>query len=151
MLTTRNGSRMLAAPYAPAHLLGMGDTSPQGTPYPDQSYDIPINITLTALQTLQTAQIIERDADYVWRGIIANSQTGIYQVRFDINGWYLLSNGQITNANLASDPSAPYPIFPELVVPAGGRIGINITDLSNAGNTIQIVFRGVKRFCANAQ
>lgn len=143
--------RITAAPYAPAHLLGLGDSSPQGAPYPDQSYDIPVNITLTALQALNTAQIIERDADYVWRGIILNFQTGIYQVRFDINGWYLLSNGQILNANMQSDPSAPYPIFPELVVPAGGRIGIFITDLSNAGNTIQIVFRGVKRFCSVPQ
>lgn len=141
----------IAAPYAPAHLLGLGDSSPAGSPYPDQSYDIPVNITLTALQNLVTAQIIERDAAFVWRGIIANSQTGIYQVRFDINGWYLISSDQIVNANLQSDPSAPYPIFPELIVPAGGRIGINITDLSGAGNTIQMVFRGVKRFVAGQQ
>lgn len=136
----------IPAPYAAAHLLGLGDTSPAGAAYPDQSYDIPVNIALTAGQTLNTAQIIERDADYVWRGIIANSQTGIYQARFDINGWYLLSGGQILNANLQSDPSSPYPLYPELTVPAGGRIGILITDLSGAPNNIQIVFRGVKRF-----
>jgi len=140
----------IAAPYASAHLLGLGDTSPQGAAYPDQSYDIPFNIALTALQAVNTSQAIDRDADFVWRGIIANSQTGIYQVRFDINGWYLLSNGQILNGNLQSDPASPYPIFPELIVPAGGRIGIYITDLSNAPNNIQIVFRGVKRFCAAA-
>jgi hypothetical protein len=141
----------IAAPYASAHLMGLGDTSPVGTPYPDQSYDIPFNVTLTALQNLNTAQLIDHDANFVWRGVIANSQTGIYQVRFDINGWYLLSQTQIINANLQSDPSAPYPIFPELVVPAGGRIGIYISDLSNSGNTIQIVFRGVKRFTPNQQ
>jgi hypothetical protein len=139
----------IPAPYAAAHLLGLGDTSPQGAPYPDQSYDIPFNITLTASQAVQTSQIIERDADFVWRGVILNGQTGIYQVQFDINGWYRLSNGQVLNANLQSDPSAPYPIFPELTVPAGGRIGIFITDLSAAPNTIQIVFRGVKRFKAS--
>lgn len=141
----------LAAPYASAHQLGLGDSSPQGAPYPDQSYDIPVNITLTANESLYQQQQIQRDADYVWRGIILNQQTGIYQVQFDINGWYLLSNGQVLNANLASDPSSPYPLFPEMTVPAGGSIGIRITDLSGAGNTIQMVFRGVKRFCANPQ
>ena len=116
----------IRAPYAAAHLIGLGDSSAVGAPYPDQSFDVPFDVTLTALQTLQTSQIIERDADFVWRGIILN-------------------------ANMASDPSSPYPVFPELTVPAGGRIGILITDLSNAGNTIEIVFRGVKRFKANQQ
>lgn len=138
----------LRAPYAPAHLIGMGDSSPQGSPYPDQSFDIPFDVTLTANQTLLTSQIIERDADFVWRAVVANSQTGIYQVQFDINGWYKLSPSQILNANLQSDPSSPYPIFPELTIPAGGRIGILITDLSGAGNTIEILFRGIKRFKA---
>ena len=134
------------APYAPAHLLGLGDSAPSNAPYPDQSFDIPFDVSLTANQILQTSQIIERDADYVWRAVVLNSQTGIYRVQFDINGWYKLSSGQILNANMQSDPSSPYPIFPELVIPAGGRIGILITDLSGAPNTIEILFRGVKRF-----
>ena len=138
----------IQAPYAAAHLLGMGDTSPQGAAYPDSSYDIPINIALTANQATGVQQLIQRDAAFMWRGIILSAFTGIFQVQFTINGWNLLSNGQILNANLQSDPSSPYPIFPEQLVPAGGYIGINITDLSGAPNNIQIVFRGVKRFSA---
>lgn len=134
------------APYAPAHLLGLGSTAAPDAVYPDQSFDIPFNVTLTALQALNTQQQIERDADFVLRGIVLNSQTGIYQVQFSVNGWYNLSTGQVLNANMQSDPSSPYVVWPELIVPAGGFIGINITDLSNAGNTIQIVFRGCKRF-----
>lgn len=134
------------APYAPAHLIGLGDTSPAGSAYPDQSYDLIYDVTLTANQTLQDFKPIERDADFVWRAIILNSSTGIYKVQFDVNAWYKLSSGQVLSANLQSDPSSPYPLFPELVVPAGGRIGIFITDTSGAPNTIEIVFRGVKRF-----
>ncbi len=138
------------APYAPAHLLGLGDTGPAGAPYPDQSYDIPVTITLTANQNLNTNQQINRDADFVWRAVVANSQTGIYQVQYNVNGWYPVSNGFILNANMQSDPSSPYPIWPELIVPAGGFIGINVVDLSGAPNTVQLVLRGVKRF-AKAQ
>ena len=142
----------ILAPNAPAHLLGLGDSSPQGTPYPDQSYDIPTNITLTGDQSLSTQQTIQRDADYVWRGIIINSYTSqLFQVRFNINGWYFMSQGYVLAANLQSDPSAPYPLFPEMTIPAGGQIGIDITDLSGSTNTIQIVFRGVKRFCSVPQ
>lgn len=137
------------APYAAAHLHGIGDASPKGSPYPDQSYDIPTTIALTGNQNTTVNQAIERDADFELRAIVLNSQTGIYQVQFVINGWYQLSAGQILNANMQSDPSSPYVIFPAQLIPAGGRIQINITDLSGAPNTIQIVFRGVKRFQAS--
>lgn len=145
------------APYAPAHLLGLGNTAPQGTPYPDQAFDIPFDITLSANQVTQQYQIIERDADYIWRAcVIGRAAAGtatsdLYAVLFDINGWYKLSPTSILAGNLQSDPSAPYVIFPELTIPAGGRIGILFTELSGAPNTIEIVFKGVKRFPTNTR
>jgi hypothetical protein len=42
--------------------------------------------------------------------------------------------------------SVQWPMFPEIVIPAGGRIGIDIQDLSAAPNTVQLAFRGVKRY-----
>ena len=140
------------APFAPVHLLGLGNTAPQGTPYPDQGFDIPFDITLTASQVTQQEQIIERDADFVLRAIVLGSvarQTAtsdLYAVQFDVNGWYKFSPAPILAGNLQSDPSAPYVVFPELTIPAGGRIGILFNELSAAPNTIEIVFRGVKRF-----
>lgn len=136
------------APFAPASLMGLGNTAPQGTPYPDQSYDIPVDIVMTGNQVnLVTNQTIERDADYVWRGVVINSYTDVrFKVQFNINGWYNLSPTQINAGNYQSDPGAPYPIWPELTVPAGGRIQITTTDFSGSTNTIQIVLRGVKRF-----
>jgi hypothetical protein len=140
----------IAAPYASAHLLGLGDSSSPGAPYPDQSYDNPFNVTLTANQILQTSQPVDRDADFVWRGVVLNGSTGLYEIQFDVNGWYKLSGSQILSTNMQSDPSQPFVIFPEQCIPAGGRIGMLITDLSGAPNTLQLVFRGVKRFTASA-
>lgn len=137
------------APYASAHLLGLGDTAPTGAVYPDQSFDIPFNATLTASAAFQLTQQIDRDAIFIWRALIINSAAVtslLFTVQFNINGWYNLSNGQVIAANLQSDASSPYPIWPELPVPAGGYIGINGTETSGSTNTIQIVFRGIKRF-----
>jgi hypothetical protein len=50
------------------------------------------------------------------------------------------------SANFSANPGAPTPEFPEVPLPPGGRIAIEIQDLSNAVNDIQIVFRGVKRY-----
>ena len=36
--------------------------------------------------------------------------------------------------------------FPASLIPAGGRIGIDIQDTSGAQNTIELLFRGVKRY-----
>lgn len=140
------------APFAPAHLIGLGDASPAPTPYPDQSYDIPYDIVLTANQQLLDSKPIERDADFVWRAIVIAAATSqLFKVQFDVNGRDRLSPSQILAANYQSDPSSPYALWPEWTVPAGGRIGIFITDLSGAGNTIEIVFRGCKRTPAQAQ
>jgi hypothetical protein len=40
----------------------------------------------------------------------------------------------------------PYPFFPELVLPAGSRVGIEINELTGNPNTIQMILRGVKRY-----
>jgi hypothetical protein len=40
----------------------------------------------------------------------------------------------------------PWPVSPGILFPGGGRIGIDINDLSAAPNTIQLTFRGVKRY-----
>lgn len=145
-------------PYAPSHLKGLGNTAPQGVPYPDQAYTIPVSITMTGNQTnLLTYQDIERDADFIWRGFIVGKASAgtatsdLYSVQMDINGWYKLSPAQILAGNLQSDPSAPFPVFPELPVPAGGRIGILTSDLSGSTNTIQLLLLGVKRFKQGAR
>jgi hypothetical protein len=131
-------------PYAPPAYNGMPDASPAG--YQDQSYDYVYDVTLAANQRLQDEVAVANDADFVLRAIVVNVNTGNFSIQISDAQWYQLSNAPVLNGNIQGDPSSPYPVFNELVFPAGGRIAILITDISAAPNTIQILFRGVKRY-----
>lgn len=138
--------------YATPSLLGLGDTSPQGAKYPDQGYDLVYDVVLNpnnlaaGLGVLRDFQQIEHDSDFIWRAVFVNASTGTFSVRFNNNGWYYYSNAPMLSTNLQGDASSPYPWWPESRIPAGGRIGIDLVDLTGAANTIEIVFRGIKRF-----
>lgn len=100
---------------------------------------------LTANQSVSGQVVINADADFVLRGIVVNTLTGIFRVRFNRSGLYFLSSGFIHSNNLLSDAASPLPIIPEMLFVAGSRIGIDIVDLSGATNTVQISFVGAKR------
>lgn len=138
-------STTLPNPAAPPVYNGFNDASPQG--FSDVSFDYVYDVTLTALQQLNDQTLsITNDADFVWRAMVMNEFTSTFSVRFSDSQGYYLSNGFIANANLQGDAASPYPLMHEIIIPAGGRIGIDIKDTSNATNTIQILFRGVKRY-----
>jgi hypothetical protein len=129
---------------------GLGDApTPQPAPAPqivERPFDYAYQVTLTANQSLADQVLaITGDADFIIRAI-CGTQTGAYSIRLrDAKGTYL-SSAAIRNANLVGTRQWPTPVFPELVIPRAGKIGIDITDLSAAPNTIEIVFIGVKRY-----
>lgn len=132
-------------PMAPLVQNGLDQTAPQG--WQDQSFDYPFNITLTGNQIADNQIVpIYTYADFILRALIITVQTGAFSVQFTDGQGYQLSNGKINAFNLVGTPSDPFIFFPEVAYPAGGRIGINIQDTSGAGNTIQLLFRGVNRY-----
>lgn len=133
-------------PYAPPAYngIGQGGSAPPG--FLDISFFYVFNVTLTANQLLNTQRGVENDADFAWRATVANSQTGAYSVQFSDSQGFFLSNDLIRLANFQGDVASPQPVEPEIVIPAGGTIGILIRDDTGAPNTIQIVFEGVKRY-----
>lgn len=97
--------------------------------------------------TLSDGVQTDTSAPFHWMAIVINSYTDPrFSVRFGINGTYYISQNQVLSANYQSDPSAPFTLVGQLIVPAGGRITIDATDFSGADNTIEILFRGVKLF-----
>ena len=131
-------------PIAPPAVQGIDNSSPEG--FVDVPFNYVYNNTLTALQALNNEVVsIFTEADFAWRGLIF-STTGLFSVQFQDGQGYYLSAGQMFSTNLANTPGDPFPIFPEVLYPAGGRIFLNITDLSNASNTIQLLFVGVNRY-----
>jgi len=135
--------------------LGLGDANLLADPtqtdldgsqyYPEAGLE-PFDLVLTALQAkTDLSQYFGRDHDFLVTGL-AGTQTGSYKLQLILPDFRQLSTAQVNNSNLIGTAQFPVPIWPAIRVPAGGKIGINITDLSNAGNTIQIVFLGVRLY-----
>lgn len=133
-------------PFAPPAYNGLSGEYPNGFVDVDHSYVY--QVTLAASQMLRDQQQpIDTDADFVLRAIQLTSNTGVFAVRFSDSQGYYLSNGLLRSAIfLVGTVPVPFPLFPELVFPSGGRIGIDIQDLSAAPNTVELTFRGVKRY-----
>lgn len=136
---------LLTNPLAPDAVNGMNNASPPNTVDVDFSYVY--DVVLTASQFLQNQSVATtNDADFEWRATVISFSTGSFNVRFSDSQGYYLSNSLVASANILGDASSPDPVFPGILIPAGGKIGIDIQDTSGSGNTIQIVFRGVKRY-----
>ena len=140
----------LVNPWASAVNNGLLDASPQG--YADIMYDYVYDVTLNpaaiaaGTYTLLDQQPLENDADFVMRGIAVNYYGGAFSVRFADATSYWFSNARIYYLNIVNSAASPYPVWPEIIFPAGGRIQIDWQDWSGAVNAIEVVFRGVKRF-----
>ena len=131
-------------PIAPPAVQGVDNSSPEG--FVDVPFNYIYNNTLTALQVLNNEVVsIFTEADFAWRGLIF-SATGLFSVQFQDGQGYFLSAGQMFSSNMPNTPGDPWPVFPEVLYPAGGRIFLNITDLSGNPNTIQLLFVGVNRY-----
>jgi len=132
-------------PYAPPAYNGMLNAAPPG--YVDVDFKIPFDFTLSANQDAPNlARDVPTDADFIWRATIANVQTGEYSVQFKDTQGYEFSNGLIHRINISASAIAPSVNGHEIVIPAGGQIGIHLLDLSGFTNTIEILFLGVKRY-----
>lgn len=105
------------------------------------------DLVMTADQTqTDLSQTFPKDSAFLWTGL-AGASTGAYKLQLQKPDGRLLSSAAVRNANLVGTAQFPVPIFPAVRVPAGGRIGINtITELSSSGNTIQLVFIGVRLY-----
>ena len=133
--------------FAPPAYNGMSQGQLPGG-FIDVDFTYTYDVVLSALQNLPNQAVsISNDADFALRAIVLASATGAFQYRLSDSQGYYLSNGYLQSALLLI-AGAPFPftVFPEIIFPAGGKIGIDLIDVSNSTNTIQILFRGVKRY-----
>ena len=116
----------------------------------EMDFSYPYTFSLTGNQTLlgQVVSILI-EADFLWRGLIFVSD-GTFKARFQDGQQYYTSPDFIYSTNMPNTAGDPFPIFPEIFYPAGGRITIDISDLSGTTNTGQILFRGTSRYKVQA-
>lgn len=125
--------------YAPEVYNGI----PQAPDVVEAPFDYIYDVVLTANQSLVDQTVsVDVDSDFELRGVLLAVNTGTFSMRWSDGQGYYVQSQELLDGNFSA--LTPYPSFPSLVIVAGGRIGVDITDLSAAGNTIQIVFRGVK-------
>ena len=109
--------------------------------------DYIFNYTLTANQAVQRVPVnIDRDSDFLLTGINGSS-TGAYTLNFRLPSGRLFASQQVNNANFVSTaPNQPTPVGPPPIYRAGSTgPEMDLTDISGASNTLQIVFTGIKR------
>jgi len=136
--------------FAPSFFEGVNLPPPQQVGYEDRPYDYiynPLNGQLTALQNIVGDTVaIQTDADFLLYAVYISLYTAPFQVQFVDSYGYQLSNGFMNSGAFSQSSSNPTVFSPAHPFPAGGKILINIQDLSGATNNLQLVFKGVKRF-----
>ncbi len=101
---------------------------------------------LTANQPLNNLSVnIDRDADFLLTGINGSS-TGAYTLNFKLPSGRKINNVQVSNQNMIGTANQPTAIGPPPLYRAGS-VGpqLDLTDTSGAGNTVVIVFSGIRR------
>lgn len=112
-------------------------------------FDYVYDVNLTGGQQLLDQTVsVDTDSDFELRAVLVSTSTDAFAVRWSDGQGYYTSSGQIVSS--AFQGLQPFPCFPSLIIPAGGRIGVDITDLSGNPNTIQLLFRGVKVYTPQA-
>ena len=128
-------------PFAPPAYQGTPNGAPGG--FIDVGFDYVFNIaTALPLVAILSGQAVslDSDADFVWRAVFL-SNTAVRLRFLDANGYYL-SNDYVLGANLNTV------VFPELMFPAGGRLGIDFVEIAAGAGipALQLLFRGAKRY-----
>ncbi len=124
--------------------------APIQTPQPANYYDewgfYPFERTLTAGQELLDQTIsMEADSDFYWVALVGES-TGAYEIRFKLPSGRYMSSSRLRNSRCVGTAQLPAPVVPFVHVPANGRIGVDIKDLSGASNSVYLALRGFRRF-----
>jgi len=122
-------------------------TPSPGNTFAEEPAFLVFQIVLTALQVLTRLPVpIDKDSDFLLTGIHGSS-TGGYNVNFRTPNGRTFASAMVKSTNLVgSTPSQPAAIGPPLAY-AAGTTGpmLDITDTSNAGNTIELIFSGIRR------
>ena len=118
------------------------------TPDGDTMYDYPHDAVLVAGTTPDNGIVkTDTDADFHMCAIIVNQYTDIrFSILVNINGVYYMSESAVLAGNLVSDPAAPMPVLGKFIIPRGANINVQLVNLSGAENTVQLLFRGMKKY-----
>ena len=116
----------------------------------DMSFDYPFDIVLDATDTPLPNEAIrtDTDSDFLLYGLSINAFTSIlFTLQFRDSSGNYFSSEPVQAGNYAGQGAAPYLFIGKpRIFPPGSQLGISIQNFSAAVNTVQLLFRGEKRF-----
>jgi hypothetical protein len=124
-------------------------TPPAAQEFHEEYCEYVFDKELTASQALTDLSVfIDGDSDFLWQAL-KGTQDGTYKVRFRMPNGRYMSSALVNNASCVGSGAFPVPIGASgILLGAGTKLGIDITDTSAAGggNTVQIVLVGIRRY-----
>ncbi|MDP9054841.1 MAG: hypothetical protein M3N93_11165 [Acidobacteriota bacterium] len=116
---------------------------------PNYTYEpciYPLQIALTANQALRNQKVgIDSDSDFILTGVHGTS-TGAFNINFKLPSGRMVSNNLVQSANLIGTANQPAAFAPMLYKKGGLGPATDLTDTSGAGNTVEIIYDGYRRF-----
>lgn len=108
-------------------------------------------VSLAANKQRTDAQLMDRDADFVWRGTVCLVGYATYiGVRFkDANNFYFSQDYLSTSLMWQAGYNGPFlelPVWPEVEIPAGGAIYMDWQNNSAFPVNVGLLFVGAKKF-----
>jgi len=112
--------------------------------YRDQAFFYAGTFALTASQTIFNQLIsIDTDADYIVNGVVVS--TNSVDLQFTDSENYTLSNDFLPASSFSANFGSPFPIFPAILLPAGGKFGLNLRNATVVAVTVTVFLVGFKR------
>ena len=102
--------------------------------------------TLTALQVINDDTVdIDGDSDFLIVGLVGK-KTGDYKINWRTGQGRAIANQRLFDDNIVGIGRLPIKLPKPVIVPARGRLGVDITDVSNSSNTIEVVWVGLRLY-----
>jgi hypothetical protein len=143
-----NPAQYAMNPFAPSYFQGV--ETPPGLSFDPRPftymYNPPNNELTSDQQIVGDTVSIDVDSDFLLMAWYISLFTGEFQIQLIDSSGYQLQSGYINSGALSQSSSNPTVFSPFHPFPAGGRIQINIQDLSGTTNPLQIAFVGEKLF-----
>jgi hypothetical protein len=116
----------------------------------DMSFDYTYDTVLSAATTVLPNEAIrtDTDSDFLLYGLSINAFTSLlFVLQFRDSSGNYFSSDPVQAGNYAGQGAAPYLFIGKpRIFPPGSQLGISIQNLSGEINTIQLLFRGEKRY-----
>jgi hypothetical protein len=109
----------------------------------ERQFDSSLQITLAENGSADNQTISMGGEAFEVRALCCTS-TGTFKSRIKDGSGRNCSDNLLNNANLWGTRANPTPVYPPFVIPAGGRIGVDLVNTYAGSNAIELVFIGVK-------